>query len=146
MVYFLFLFSITNIFSLTLFNYFNCILFIFVIPLMCPLLVFLQCLFTFLKNKFIYLFIYFWLSWVFVAAHGLSLVVVSGGYSLLRCAGSPLRWLLLLRSTGSRPAGFSSCGMRASVVVARGLSCSSARGILLDQGLNPCPLHWQADS
>ena len=35
----------------------------------------------FLKNKFIYfyLFIYFWLHWVFVAARGLSLVAVSGG-------------------------------------------------------------------
>ena len=29
-----------------------------------------------------YLFIYFWLCWVFVAAPGLSLVVVSRGYSL----------------------------------------------------------------
>ena len=25
-------------------------------------------------------------------------------------------------------------------------SCSSACGIFLDNGLNPCPLHWQADS
>ena len=33
-----------------------------------------------------------------------------------------------------------------SVVVARGLSCSSAHGIFLDQGSNPCPLHWQVDS
>ena len=33
-----------------------------------------------------------------------------------------------------------------SVVVAHGLSCSTARGIFLDQGLNPCPLQWQADS
>jgi len=30
-----------------------------------------------------YLFIYFWLCWVFVAAPGLSLVVVSRGYSLV---------------------------------------------------------------
>ena len=30
---------------------------------------------------FIYLFIYLWLRWVFVAVRGLSLVVVSGGYS-----------------------------------------------------------------
>ena len=37
----------------------------------------------FKKNLFI-LFIYFWLLWVFVAAHGLSLVAVSGGYSSLR--------------------------------------------------------------
>ena len=35
-----------------------------------------------------YLFIYLWLRWVFVAAHGLSLVATSGGYSLLRCTVS----------------------------------------------------------
>ena len=56
------------------------------------------------------LFIYFWLHWVFIAAHGLSLVAVSGAYSLLRCAGFSLRWLLLLRSMGFRCVGFSSCG------------------------------------
>ena len=44
---------------------------------------------------FIYLFIYFWLRWVFVAVRGLSLVAVSGGYSSLWCAGFSLRWLLL---------------------------------------------------
>ena len=33
-----------------------------------------------------------------------------------------------------------------SVVVAHELSCSAACGIFPDQGLNPCPLHWQADS
>ena len=27
-----------------------------------------------------------------------------------------------------------------------GLSCSAAYGIFLDQGSNPCPLNWQADS
>ena len=57
--------------------------------------------------------IYFCLHWVFVAAHGFSLVAASGGYSSLRCGGFSLRWLLLLRSTGSRRAGFSSCGTRA---------------------------------
>ena len=51
---------------------------------------------------------------VFVAARELSLVAASGGYSSLRCMGFSLRWLLLLRSTGSRHTG--------SVVVARGLS------------------------
>ena len=35
----------------------------------------------FLKN--IYLFVYFWLCWVFVAASGLSLVVERRGYSLV---------------------------------------------------------------
>ena len=58
-------------------------------------------------------FIYLWLHRVFVAAHGLSLVVASGGYSSLRCVGFSLRWLLLLQSTGSRHAGFSNCGTRA---------------------------------
>ena len=69
---------------------------------------------------------------------GLSLVVASGGHSSSRCAGLSLSRLLLLRSTGSRRAG--------SVVVAHGPSCSAACGILPDQGSNPCPLHWQADS
>ena len=59
------------------------------------------------------LFIYFWLCWVFVAAGGLSLVAASGGYSSLWCAGFSLQWLLLLQSTGSRCAGFSSCGAQA---------------------------------
>ena len=53
-----------------------------------------------IQRTFIYLFIYFWLRWVFVAAHRLSLVAVSGGYSSLRCAGFSLRWFLSLRSTG----------------------------------------------
>ena len=35
---------------------------------------------------------------------------------------------------------------RASVVVALGLSCSTACGLFLDQGLNLCSLRWQADS
>ena len=74
----------------------------------------------FFLNKFI-LFIYFWLRWVFIAVHGLSLVAVSRGYSSFQCAGFSLRWLLLLRSTGSRRLGFSSCGMQVSVVVACGL-------------------------
>ena len=61
-----------------------------------------------------YLFIlFFWLRWVFVAACRLSLVAASRGHSLLRCAGFSLRWLLLLRSTGSRRMGFSNCGAQA---------------------------------
>ena len=87
---------------------------------------------------FIYLFIYFWLCWVFVSVQGLSLVVASGGHSSSRCVGLSLSRPLLLRSTGSRRAG--------SVVVAHGPSCSAACEIFPDQGSNPCPLHWQADS
>ena len=78
------------------------------------------------------------LCWVFISARGLSLVVASGGHSSSRCTGLSLSWPLLLRSTGSRCAG--------SVVVAHGPSCSAACGIFPDQGSNPRPLHWQADS
>ena len=81
---------------------------------------------------------YFWLCWVFVSVRGLSLVLASGGHSSSRCAGLSLSRPLLLRSTGSRLAG--------PVVVAHGPSCSAACGIFPDQGSNPCPLHWQADS
>ena len=41
---------------------------------------------------------------------GFSLVAASRGYSPLRCAGFSLWWFLLLQSTGSMQAGFSSCG------------------------------------
>ena len=66
---------------------------------------------VFFFNKFIHLFIFgcgeaWWL-------HTLSLVAASGGYSSLRYTGFSLRWLLVLRNTGSRHAGFSSCGLRA---------------------------------
>ena len=69
---------------------------------------------------------------------GLSPVAASGGHSSSRCTGLSLSRPLLLRSTGSRRAG--------SVVVAHRPSCSAACGIFPDQGWNPCPLHWQADS
>ena len=87
---------------------------------------------------FIYLFIYLWLCWVFVSVRGPSPVVASGGHSSSRCAGLSLSRPLLLRSTGSRRAS--------SVIVAHGPSRSAACGILPDQGSNPYPLHWQADS
>ena len=55
----------------------------------------------------------FWLRWVFVSVLGLFLVVVNEDYSLLLCGGFSLWWLLLLRSMGSRHAGFNSCGTQA---------------------------------
>ena len=69
------------------------------------------------------------------------------------CAGS----LLLLRLFPSCLAQASHGGDRSyfraqvlghvgSVVVAHGLSCSSARAIFPDQGLNPRLLHWQMNS
>ena len=78
----------------------------------CFVLFFYSPLLFFFFFKF-YLFIYFWLRGVFVAARELSLVVASGGYSLLQCTGFSLQWLLLLWSMGSRCVGFSSCGTRA---------------------------------
>ena len=96
----------------------------------------------FIFNKFIY----------FLAALGLRCCARAfsscgeRGLLFMWCTSFSLQWLLLLWSTGSRRAGFSSCGSRASVVVAHGLSCSAACEIFPDQGSNPCPLHWQADS
>ena len=84
---------------------------------------------------FIYLFL---LCWVFIPVRGLSLVVASGDHSSSRCVGLSLSRPLLLQSTGSRRSG--------SVVVAHRPSRSAAHGIFPDQGSNPCPLHWQADS
>ena len=92
----------------------------------------------FLYFYYLFIYFYFWLCWVFVSMRGLSLVAASGGHSSSQCAGLSPSWPLLLWSTGSRRAG--------SVVVAHGPSCSVACGIFPDQGSNPCPLHWQADS
>ena len=94
--------------------------------------------FFFFNFQFLKKFLFIWLCWVFISVQGLSLVVASGGHSSSRCAGLSLSRPLLLWSTGSRCAG--------SVVVAHGPSCSAACGIFPDQGSNPCPLHWQADS
>ena len=116
--------------------HFFCFCFCFFV-LMALLLI---CSQTSVRTLFIYSFIIiiFWLCWVFVSVRGLSLVAASGGHSSSRCAGLSLSRPLLLQSTGSRRAG--------SVVVAHGSSCSAACGIVPDQGSNPCPLHWQADS
>ena len=112
----------------------------------------LSCLlyfFLFFKFLKINLFIYFWLRRSLLL-HALSLVAVSGGYSSFWCVGFSLRWLLLSWSTGSRHVGsvVVACELwsTGSVVVVRRLSCSVACGIFPDQGSNPCPLHWQADS
>ena len=69
---------------------------------------------------------------------GLPRLAACGGHSSSRCVGLSVSRPLLLRSTGSRRTD--------SAVVAHGPSCSAACGILPDQGSNPCPLHWQADS
>ena len=99
----------------------------------------LQCnILIYRYRSFFFFFFNLWLCWVFVSVQELSLVAASGGHSLSPCTGLSLSRPLLLRSTGSRRAG--------SVIVAQGPSCSVACGTLPDQGSNPCPPHWQADS
>ena len=103
-----------------------------------------KCLFKYFAHSFFFFFfkfnllIYFWVFWVFVSVRGLSLVAASRGHSSSRCVGLSLSRPVFLRSTASRRAS--------SVVVAHGPSCSVACGTFPDQGLNPCPLHWHADS
>ena len=94
---------------------------------MISILQFVNVLYIYIFKLFIYLFI-FWLHWVFVAARGLSLAAASGGYSSLQCVGFSLRWLLLLRSTGSTH--------WASVVVAPRLSHCGSRA--LEHRLSSC--------
>ena len=88
-------------------------------------------IFLFTPN-FSYINVFTYLFCVFVAVHGLSLVAVFGGYSLVGGAGD------------SHCGGFSCCGVRAlgawaSVVAVHGLSCPAACGIFPDHGSNPCP-------
>ncbi len=59
-------------------------------------------------------------------------------FVFLLYVGLSLLWPLLLGSTGSGRAG--------SAAMAHGPSCSAACGIFPDRGMNPCPLHRQADS
>ena len=87
--------------------------------------------------------VFFFFFNLFLAALGLrccAQVFSSCSAWASHCGGLPLQ------STGSRHAGLSSCGTRASVVVAHRLSCSAACGIFPDQGSNLCPLPWQVDS
>ena len=65
-------------------------------------------------------------------------VVVSRGYSVVVVP----RILIAVASLVAAPELWST----GSVAVVYGLSSSEACGIFLDQGLNPCLLHWQADS
>ena len=103
------------------------------------------------------------LMYLFLALLGLhcsapaSLAAGSRGYSSLQCSGFSLWRLLWLPGAGSRQTSFSGCSTWAQhlcvqalecgpVFAAHGLSCSVACGVFSDQGLNLCPLHWQADS
>lgn len=83
--------------------------------------------------KFFSAFIYsFWLPWVSFAA-GLCLVGGESRVYSLCCACSSLQGLVLLQSMALGTPAQS---------LARGLSCSTACGIFLDQDWNLCPLHY----
>ena len=78
---------------------------------------------------------------LFVVVHGLLIVVASpAAEHRLQAHGLQQLWhegsVVVAR-------GFQSTG---SAAVAHEPSCSAACGIFPDQGSNPCPLHWQADS
>ena len=75
----------------------------------------------------------------------------------LRCCARALSSSGGLSRFGAWPpghAGFRSCSSLALELRLSGygegywhrLSCSAVCGIFLDQGWNPCPLHWQVDS
>ena len=66
------------------------------------------------------------MCYVFVATHGLSLVAVSGGYSLVAVHG-----LLIVVASLVVELGLQSG--QASIVLVHGLSCSAACGISLEQ-------------
>ena len=84
------------------------------------------------------LFAYFWLCCIFVAALWLSLVAESGSYALVVVR----RLLIAVVSL----VGHRLYGTWASVVVARGLSCSTGCRIFPDPGSSPRLLHWQVHS
>ena len=81
---------------------------------------------------------------------GFSLVVKSGDHCLVAVGGLLIAVASLVAELRLQARGLNSCGLRALHCrlsnVVQGLSCPAACGIFLDQGSNPCPLHWQADS
>ena len=94
----------------------------------------------FMPFSFYFLFIY-----LFLAALGLRCCM----QAFSSCGERGLLFVVvhgLLIAVASLCCGARALGAWASVVVACGLSCSTACGIFQDQGLNLCPLHWQMDS
>ena len=85
--------------------------------------------------SFFYVF-FLWLCWVFVALHGLSLVVVSRGCSASWRSGFSLQQLLSW-STGSRALRLSGCGPW-TVVAPRRVRSGQAR----DWTCVPCTGRW----
>ena len=79
----------------------------------------------------------FWLFWVLIVVHRLSLVLAAGGYSLVRAWTSHCGGFSRFRAWAP--------GAQASVVAVHRLSCPEACGIFLHQASKPCPRNWRAD-
>ena len=104
-------------------------------PIICPL-------FFFLELKFLYAnqyFSFFLLIYLFLAVLGLR-------FCARAFSSCGKRGPLFIAVRGPLTIAASLVGSTGSVVVAHGPSCSTVCGIFPDQGLNPCPLHWQVDS
>ena len=99
--------------------------------------IFFKYLFTFGFTGFSLLPVNFLQLWQAEAAFHCSLWTSHGG-GFSSGAQAPGARLPVAMSRGLWSAG--------SAVVARGLRCSVACGIFLEQGLSPCLLHWQAVS
>ena len=104
--------------------------------------------FCFFLNLF-YFYFYFWLHWVFALSscreRGPLFIVRASHCGGLSCCRARA---LGARAPGARASAAVARGLQSagSAVVAHGPSCSTARGILPDQGSNTCTPHWQADS
>ena len=83
-------------------------------------------------KKFFLVFIYFWLCWIYIAAHGLSLDSASEGYS--SCG----LWAFCCSGFSCRAEALGSMGL---IAVPCRLPCPMSCGISPGQGLNPCSLH-----
>ena len=79
---------------------------------------------------------FFLLCWILVAVHRLSPGAASEGYSLCNAQAS----ILVAKHTRALVETHVLSSYRP------GFSCPMACGLLPDQGLNLCPLHWQMDS
>ena len=112
--------------------------------------------------------LFFWQCWVFAVARAFLQLQQMLATLQLQHAGFSLQWLLLLQSRVSAVAccrigslghaSFSNCGSWAQQLWLpgprtqtpqlrhTGLCLSTACGTFLDQGSNPCLLHWQVES
>ena len=101
-------------------------------------------------NIILFICIFFWRCWVFVAVRAFLLVAESSSYSLAAVcrllAGASLVAQRGLQSPWASVAAAPGLWSPGSAVAAHRLSCSAAHGIFPDRGSKLCLLHWQVDS